>query len=240
MSLASLKARGARRAVRRVIPSELTRPDGRGNRRPAQPAGREAPAGFSPYRAGSLALAPGGARRLPPERFPGTARHRLAAVTPAEHACAERPSSRRSSLEPTKITVKSAPACGLCVLRMAFRAAPDCDLGTAHDRAYRKDGLEWRLSRQRRHAPDAVLGRIRQGNGSSRLSAGGKAGGKGAIPGAVWSASVAAEASPMLAVPALSAMDPDAPSAPALTHPEIVHGTDHPQACINARTAFRS
>jgi hypothetical protein len=54
----------------------------------------------------------------------------------------ERPSSLRSSLEPTKITVKSAPACGLRVLRMALRATLDCDLRTAHDRAYRKDGQE--------------------------------------------------------------------------------------------------
>src|SRR6516162_10024824 len=63
----------------------------------------------------------------------------------------ERPSSRHSSLEPTKITVKSAAACGLRVLRMALRATLDCDLGTAHDRACREDGQEWtRPAAQRR------------------------------------------------------------------------------------------
>jgi len=71
----------------------------------------------------------------------------------------ERPSSRHSSLEPTKITVKSAAACGLRVLRMALRATLDCDLGTAHDRACREDGQEWtrpvaQRRRQRFGKPD--------------------------------------------------------------------------------------
>ncbi len=80
---------------------------------------------------------------LPPERYPG---HR---PSPADrryarraHPRGKRPSSRRSSLEPIKITVKSAPACGLRVLRMVLRATLDCDLDRHTNRAYRVDGQE--------------------------------------------------------------------------------------------------
>src|SRR5713226_3567829 len=51
---------------------------------------------------------------------PGTARHRLATVTPADRGPRERPSSRRSSLEPSKITLKG-DAFG-AVTRDALRA----------------------------------------------------------------------------------------------------------------------
>jgi hypothetical protein len=61
---------------------------------------------------------------------------------PSSASAQEWPFSRRSSLEPAKITVKSAPACGLRVLRMALRAPLDCDLGAACDRACWKDGPE--------------------------------------------------------------------------------------------------
>ena len=80
-------------------------------------------------RSGSSALAPYGARRAaaralprappvpgrPPSRPPST-QHAETTILPAP------------SLEPTKITVKSAAACGLRVLRMALRATLDCDL----------------------------------------------------------------------------------------------------------------
>ena len=53
---------------------------------------------------------------------------RLAVGPPPTGDAEERPSSRLFSLHPSKIAVKSAPACGLRVLRMALRATPDCDL----------------------------------------------------------------------------------------------------------------
>ena len=76
---------------------------------------------------------------------PGTARHRLTAVTPAERTRRGRPSSRRSVLSRAKITVKSAPACGLRVLRMALGATLDCDLPSTHLGAHRKNGQDRRL-----------------------------------------------------------------------------------------------
>jgi len=48
---------------------------------------------------------------------------RLAAVTPAKRTRVERPSSRCPSLELTKITVKSAPACSLRI-PSGWRFAP--------------------------------------------------------------------------------------------------------------------
>jgi hypothetical protein len=104
--LTSLKAP---RAVRHVIPREVTRPGRRSGGRHARRAGASARPDTHRDRTGSSALAPCGARR---------------AAAPAR----ERPSSRRPSLEPSKITVKSAAACGLRVLRMALRATLDCDL----------------------------------------------------------------------------------------------------------------
>jgi hypothetical protein len=53
---------------------------------------------------------------------PGTAPHRLTAVTPTGRTVRERPSSRRSSLEPSKITVKGATASDL---RVACYASAD-------------------------------------------------------------------------------------------------------------------
>jgi hypothetical protein len=93
-------------------------------------AGRaQAPAGHSPRPDWQLRLSTlrrtAGCR---PCVTPDTACPQSAAVTPTERAMRGPPSSRRSSLEPTKITVKSAPACGLRVLRMALRATLDCDL----------------------------------------------------------------------------------------------------------------
>jgi hypothetical protein len=54
----------------------------------------------SRHRAGSSAFALAAHGGLPPERDSGTARHRLAAVTPAERTHAGEWPSRRSSLEP--------------------------------------------------------------------------------------------------------------------------------------------
>ena len=57
--------------------------------------------------AGSSAFAPAAHSGLPPERYPGHYPSPAGAVTPAYRAlAAEGPSSRRSTLEPSKITVK--------------------------------------------------------------------------------------------------------------------------------------
>src|SRR5215471_14368304 len=103
---------------------ELERPGGRcdaGGR--VRRDGRKAPAEFS--------LHPGWQPRLStrrrtagcrPSANPGTACHRLAAVAPADpRPRGDRP-SRRSSLEPTKITVKSAPAFSLRVACDSLRS----------------------------------------------------------------------------------------------------------------------
>ena len=58
------------------------RSDGRGARR----GGRKRPRDTRRNRTGSSALAPAAHGGLPPERYPGTARHRSAAVTSAERA----------------------------------------------------------------------------------------------------------------------------------------------------------
>ena len=52
----------------------------------ARPGGRRRPRDTCRDRTGSSALAPAAHGGLPPERYPGTARHRSAAVTPAERA----------------------------------------------------------------------------------------------------------------------------------------------------------
>src|SRR5262249_57775474 len=83
----------------------------------------QAPAGLSPRPDWQLRLSACGARRAaaraPPRAPPVTGRP---PSRPPSAPTLGRPSSRRPSLEPTKITVKSAPACGLRVLRMALRA----------------------------------------------------------------------------------------------------------------------
>ena len=123
-------ARGAPRAGRRA---DLTRASApwrtRRWRGPRSAGGREAPAGLSPQPGWQLRLRPAAHGGLPPERYPG---HR---PSPAgrRHArrprlAREQPSSRPSALSRAKITVKSAPACGLRVLRMTLRATLDSDL----------------------------------------------------------------------------------------------------------------
>ena len=63
-----------------------------------------------------------------PSVTPGTARHRLVAVTPADRThVGYGPSSRRSSLEPGKITFKGT-RCARVASAMALRATLDCDL----------------------------------------------------------------------------------------------------------------
>ena len=105
--------------------------------------GRKAPAGFSLHLGWQLRLS--ALRRTAgcrPSATPGTACHRLAAVTPADpRPRGDRPSSRRSSLEPTKITVKSAPAFSLRVACDSLRSLLTA-IFSAHDRAYRKDGQD--------------------------------------------------------------------------------------------------
>jgi hypothetical protein len=103
------------------------------------------PQGTRSDRTGSSALAPCGARRAAagalPRAPPVTG---LAAVTARRPRLrGEQPSSQRPSLEPTKITVKSAAACGLRVLRMALRATLDCDLPSVQIGASWKDGKAW-------------------------------------------------------------------------------------------------
>jgi transposase InsO family protein len=76
----------------------------------ARRAGASARAGLSLHRAGSSAFAPAAHGGLPPVRSPwGTARHRLAAVTPAARSRTGTGNPpQRSSLEPSKIAVKGA------------------------------------------------------------------------------------------------------------------------------------
>jgi hypothetical protein len=107
-------ARSAPCAVGSVIPRE----EARGLAREvtgghAQRGGHYAPAGTLRHLAGSPAFAPAAHGELPPVRYPGhrpspASDHHARGPLPAQ----EWPSSRHSSLEPTKITVKSAPACG--------------------------------------------------------------------------------------------------------------------------------
>jgi hypothetical protein len=127
-----------------VIPREVTRLNGRGHGQPARRGGRKRPRDSRRSRNGSSALAPCGARRAAAHVMPRAPPvPRRPPLRPPSTPAWERPSSRRSSLEPTKITVKSASAYGLRVLRMALRATLDCDLRATHDRAYRKDGRGW-------------------------------------------------------------------------------------------------
>jgi hypothetical protein len=88
----------------------------------ARRSGRKAPAATDRDRVGSSALAPCGLRRAAARALPRHRPSRSAAVMPPSASLWRRPPSRRSSLEQTKITVKSAPACGLRVF--AWRYAP--------------------------------------------------------------------------------------------------------------------
>jgi hypothetical protein len=100
----SSRARGARRApFWRVIPHEATHRAGGAKGGLARRGGRKRPRDTHRDWAGSSALAPCGARRsCRPCAASGTVRHQPAVVTPADRALWERPSSRRSSLEPTQ------------------------------------------------------------------------------------------------------------------------------------------
>jgi hypothetical protein len=139
----SSRARGARRAPGgALISRELARPygrcDGERSRR-----GHKRPRESRRMEAGSSALAPCGARRAAARALP---RH---CPSPVGRRHAAERTARGDGHPPAaivlsraKITVKSAPACGLRVLRMALRATLDCDLRASHDGAYRKDGQD--------------------------------------------------------------------------------------------------
>jgi hypothetical protein len=131
-TLSSTQVKGARSApdaIRRVILHEDAFQGRRGARRRTRGAGASA-RGDTAAPAWQLRLSTCGARRAAaralPQAPPVTGR------PPSRPPCAPTqetaPSSRRSSLGPNKITVKSTPACGLRVLRMALRATLDCDL----------------------------------------------------------------------------------------------------------------
>jgi hypothetical protein len=91
--------------------------------------------GLLARRAPRAALRPSGPRRRRRAPGPGSRPRRLSAVTSqrGRASCKTLPSSRRSSLEPRKITVKSAPAARP---PDGASATPDCDLPR----------LVWRLS----------------------------------------------------------------------------------------------
>ena len=76
---------------------------------------------------GSSALAPAAHGGLPPERYPGHRPSRRPPSRPRARPARVRPSSRRSSIEPAKITVKSARYARVAGA-MALRATHDCDL----------------------------------------------------------------------------------------------------------------
>jgi hypothetical protein len=70
-------------------------------------AGAVRPQGTRRYRTGSPALAPcGGTAACRPSAAPGTAHYRSAAVMPPSAHARKRSSSRRSGVQPTKITRK--------------------------------------------------------------------------------------------------------------------------------------
>jgi len=96
------------------------------------------------------ALRPSGPRRRRRASRPRSPPHRLGAATVSAKraSCKSGPSSRRSSVKPGKIPVKSA-SCAR-VLRMTLRATLDCDLPRHSVGAYRKDGYEWEPSCGRR------------------------------------------------------------------------------------------
>ena len=120
----SLKARGARRALDGAsISRELARPGGRCSGE-ARRGGRKCPAGVSPHLGWQLRLS--ALRRTAgcrPSATPGSVRHRRAAVTPAERSHAGTAILPGAPvLSRAKITVKSAPACGLRVARDSLRS----------------------------------------------------------------------------------------------------------------------
>jgi hypothetical protein len=80
------RARGARRAVRRVIPHHVARHGGRGDGRTA-PGGHQRPRAPRVTGLAASAFVPAAHGGRPPVRYPGgTARPRLAAVTSADRA----------------------------------------------------------------------------------------------------------------------------------------------------------
>ena len=81
----------------------------------------------------------------------------------------ERPSSRRSSLEPSKITLKGG-ACG-AVTRDAF-GHPDSDLPRFNLGAYRKDGQDWTAGRRWRSRIRGSVAYPRGASGCPRLASG--------------------------------------------------------------------
>jgi hypothetical protein len=129
--LTSLKARGARRAPDGALTShELARPGGRcDGGATLGGTGAKRPRDSHRNQTGSSALDLRRTAGCRPSATPGTARHRLAAVTPADRASRENGHPPGApALSRAKITVKSATACGLRVLRMALRATLDRDL----------------------------------------------------------------------------------------------------------------
>lgn len=119
----SLKARGARRAPLARDPARGRRPGGRSDGRRARRAGASA-RGTLTSLAGRFRLCTCGTRRAAAVRYPGHC------LSPADRRHARQPRPRGNghplgapSLEPTKITVKSAPACGLRV-PAGWRSAP--------------------------------------------------------------------------------------------------------------------
>ena len=100
-------ARSAPRAIWRVIPCRQHALAGEATVECARRAGAMRPRDSHRGRAGSSAFAPSAHGGLPPERYPGhcpSPAGRRHARRPRPRG--EGPSSRRSSLEPTKITVK--------------------------------------------------------------------------------------------------------------------------------------
>jgi len=97
--------------------------------RPA--GGRKRPPGIHHNRTGSSALAPAGAPRAAARALPRAppVPGRPPSRPPSTQQCGNGHPPGVPVLTRAKITVKSATAYGLRVLRMALRATPDCDLG---------------------------------------------------------------------------------------------------------------
>lgn len=131
--------------MRHVIPHEVTYPGGRsegrfslggtGRKRPRTPAAApDWQLRLSTLRR-TAGCRPSAARALPISSWPPS--------RPPTAAMRRRPSSRRSSLKPTKITVKNALAYGLRVARDGATRHSGLRAWSAHDSACRKDGRDW-------------------------------------------------------------------------------------------------